>query len=128
MRLITATASTATGQALMRTAAEDLKKVRWSWAATRRSSCSATPTSRRPPAPRRRSFSNMGQICIAVNRILVDERVREPFVEALAAAVGEMTIGHGVDDGISTAPARPTPSALAPRSTSPTPSTAARAW
>ena len=37
-------------------------------------------------AAARRSFSNMGQICIAVNRVIVAERVAESFSEALGAA------------------------------------------
>jgi acyl-CoA reductase-like NAD-dependent aldehyde dehydrogenase len=37
-------------------------------------------------AAARRSFSNMGQICIAVNRIVVADRVADQFADALAAA------------------------------------------
>jgi acyl-CoA reductase-like NAD-dependent aldehyde dehydrogenase len=37
-------------------------------------------------AAARRSFSNMGQICIAVNRVIVANRVADSFAEALAAA------------------------------------------
>jgi succinate-semialdehyde dehydrogenase / glutarate-semialdehyde dehydrogenase len=37
-------------------------------------------------AAARRSFSNMGQICIAVNRVIVAERVADQFADALAAA------------------------------------------
>ena len=105
VRLITATASTATGQALMRTAAEDLKKVLLELGGHSPFVVLAdADVEEAARAAARRSFSNMGQICIAVNRILVDERVREPFVEALAAAVDEMTIGHGVLDGIEYGP------------------------
>ena len=37
-------------------------------------------------AAARRSFSNMGQICIAVNRVIVAERVADTFAEAIEAA------------------------------------------
>lgn len=44
-------------------------------------------------AAARRSFSNMGQICIAVNRVIVTERVADQFVEALGAAAAEAQPG-----------------------------------
>jgi acyl-CoA reductase-like NAD-dependent aldehyde dehydrogenase len=37
-------------------------------------------------AAARRSFSNMGQICIAVNRVIVADRVADRFADALATA------------------------------------------
>ena len=37
-------------------------------------------------AAARRSFSNMGQICIAVNRVIVAEQVADSFAEAVRAA------------------------------------------
>ena len=55
-------------------------------------------------AAARRSFSNMGQICIAVNRVLVDTACHDEFVDALAASVSSMRIGHGVDAGVEYGP------------------------
>jgi len=46
----------------------------------------------------RRSFRNMGQICIAINRIYVAESVYEPFLSKLAAAADALTIANGLDD------------------------------
>ncbi|NDW05966.1 NAD-dependent succinate-semialdehyde dehydrogenase [Jiella pacifica] len=46
----------------------------------------------------RRSFRNMGQICIAINRIYVAESVYEPFLSKLAAAADALTIDNGLDD------------------------------
>ena len=56
------------------------------WAATVRSSCSTTPTSR-PPSTRRwsRCYLCAGQSCTAGERILVHGAVRDEFVELLAA-------------------------------------------
>jgi succinate-semialdehyde dehydrogenase/glutarate-semialdehyde dehydrogenase len=44
----------------------------------------------------RRSFRNMGQICIAVNRIYVAREVYETFLEKFAAAADSLTIGDGL--------------------------------
>jgi acyl-CoA reductase-like NAD-dependent aldehyde dehydrogenase len=55
-------------------------------------------------AAARRSFSNMGQICIAVNRVLVADRVHGEFVEALRERVAAMRIGHGIEPGVEYGP------------------------
>lgn len=44
----------------------------------------------------RRSFRNMGQICIAINRIYVDEKVYEEFLAGFAKATRKLTIGNGM--------------------------------
>jgi succinate-semialdehyde dehydrogenase/glutarate-semialdehyde dehydrogenase len=46
----------------------------------------------------RRSFRNMGQICIAVNRIYVDFEIYEEFVERFAKATEKLVIGNGLTD------------------------------
>jgi len=46
----------------------------------------------------RRAFRNMGQICIAINRIYVAEPVYERFVERLAAAADALVIDNGLDN------------------------------
>jgi acyl-CoA reductase-like NAD-dependent aldehyde dehydrogenase len=103
--LVTATASTATGRAIMRAAADDIKRVSLElgghspFVVLEDSDVEAAAK-----AAARRSFSNMGQICIAVNRIVVAEPRHAEFVEALRASVGEMRIGHGVDAGIEYGP------------------------
>ena len=45
----------------------------------------------------RRSFRNMGQICIAINRIYVDSSVYDLFVEKFVQEVQALTIGNGLD-------------------------------
>ncbi len=52
----------------------------------------------------RRSFSNMGQICIAVNRILVQRKIYPRFVEAIAARTDAIRLGHGLDAGVQYGP------------------------
>lgn len=44
----------------------------------------------------RRSFRNMGQICIAVNRIYVDRTVYEEFLDRFSKAAKVLTIGNGL--------------------------------
>jgi succinate-semialdehyde dehydrogenase/glutarate-semialdehyde dehydrogenase len=56
------------------------------------------------PAAVRRSYSNMGQICIAVNRILVAERIEREFVEAFAEQARALRVGHGLDKGVEYGP------------------------
>lgn len=46
----------------------------------------------------RRSFRNAGQICIAVNRIYVQDRVRDEFVSRLAAAADALRVADGIKD------------------------------
>ncbi|SHO67208.1 succinate-semialdehyde dehydrogenase / glutarate-semialdehyde dehydrogenase [Pseudoxanthobacter soli DSM 19599] len=45
----------------------------------------------------RRSFRNMGQICIAINRIYVARQHYEGFLSALGAAADRLTIGNGIE-------------------------------
>lgn len=46
----------------------------------------------------RRSFRNMGQICIAVNRIYVHQDIYEDFLEKFTSATSKLTIGNGQTD------------------------------
>jgi len=45
----------------------------------------------------RRAFRNAGQICIAINRIYVQQAVYAPFVEALARAADALTVANGLN-------------------------------
>ena len=106
VRMITATASTSAGQSMMRAAAET----------------SGVPLmlelgghcpfvvlgdadiAEAASAAARRSFSNMGQICIAVNRILVADTIHAEFVDALASETRRIKLGHGIDPGVAYGP------------------------
>lgn len=46
----------------------------------------------------RRSFRNCGQICIAINRVYVDRRVHDAFLERLAAAADALVVDDGLDN------------------------------
>ncbi len=52
----------------------------------------------------RRSFRNMGQICIAINRIYVDSGIYETFLEKFTLAAGKLTIGDGLTDACDLGP------------------------
>lgn len=47
---------------------------------------------------------NTGEACTAANRFLVHESVVEEFGEKLAARIGAMTVGNGLDEGVSVGP------------------------
>ncbi len=49
-------------------------------------------------------FRNNGQTCVCANRIYVQAGVYDAFAEKLAAAVGKLTIGDGLKDGVTTGP------------------------
>src|SRR5690606_52124 len=49
-------------------------------------------------------YRNAGQTCVCANRLLVQDGIYDAFVEKLAAAVGGLQVGNGVDDGVSQGP------------------------
>lgn len=46
----------------------------------------------------RNSFRNAGQVCVSTERIYVDRRVADAFLEALVAETSKMTVGGGFDE------------------------------
>lgn len=104
--LLTATASVRTGSAIMRSAAPTLKKLTLElggqspFVVLDDADIEAAAV-----AAARRSFSNTGQICIAVNRILVADSAAEEFVSALEDEVRRIQVGYGLDDGVTCGPA-----------------------
>ena len=56
------------------------------------------------PAAVRRSYSNMGQICVAVNRIFVAERLVDEFADRFVDAAAGLRLGHGLDPGVEYGP------------------------
>lgn len=105
IRMITATASVPSGQSIMRAAAGTLKRLSLELGGQ----CPFVVLDDADPqeaaaAAARRSFSNMGQICIAVNRILVSRGIHDRFVEALVAETRKIRLGHGVQPGVAYGP------------------------
>src|SRR5208282_3944994 len=105
VRMITATASTSAGQSIMRAAAETLKRLSLELGGH----CpfivlGDADIAEAASAAARRSFSNMGQICIAVNRILVADTIYDEFVDALGAETRRIKLGHGTELGVAYGP------------------------
>ncbi|BDZ45277.1 aldehyde dehydrogenase family protein [Naasia aerilata] len=103
--MITATASTRTGQAIMRSAATTMKRVSLELGGQSPFVVlDDADVAEAATAAARRSFSNAGQICIAVNRILVADSIADRFVEAVAEEARAIRLGHGVDAGVTGGP------------------------
>lgn len=49
-------------------------------------------------------FRNAGQTCVCANRIYVQDGVYEAFADKLAAAVGRLQVGNGMDPGVTQGP------------------------
>lgn len=103
--MITATASTRTGQAIMRQAAETMKRVSLELGGHSPFIVLAdADVAEAAAAAARRSFSNAGQICIAVNRIIVADSIADEFVEAVAEEARAISLGHGTDPDVTGGP------------------------
>ncbi len=49
-------------------------------------------------------YRNAGQTCVCANRILVQDTIYDRFAERLTAAVGELKVGEGTEDGVTQGP------------------------
>jgi succinate-semialdehyde dehydrogenase / glutarate-semialdehyde dehydrogenase len=49
-------------------------------------------------------FRNMGQTCVCANRIFVQRKVHDAFVEKLVAKVGTLVVGPGTQPGVTQGP------------------------
>ena len=49
-------------------------------------------------------YRNMGQTCVCANRLLVQDGVYEEFAARLSQAVGGLTVGNGLQDGVKQGP------------------------
>jgi succinate-semialdehyde dehydrogenase/glutarate-semialdehyde dehydrogenase len=49
-------------------------------------------------------YRNTGQTCVCANRLLVQDGVYEAFTEKLKAAVSQLKVGPGTDDGVTQGP------------------------
>ena len=105
VRVISATASIPAGQAILRNAAGNLKKVCLELGGNAPLIVMADANlEEAAKAAHRRAFSNMGQICITVNRILVDRSVHCEFAEILSGLTDATLLGNGSDPGIEYGP------------------------
>ena len=96
---ITFTGSVATGQAVMRSAAEHVTRLVLELGGK---SPVVVPADCDIAAAVDQAFGaifeNAGQICSAGSRLVIERRIYAEFVERLAAKAGALTIGHGLRD------------------------------
>lgn len=96
-RMVAFTGSTGVGQHIMRTAANDLKKLILELGGhTPMVIFKDADLDRAVADGVKRSFRNMGQICNAVNRIYVEEDIAEAYFDRFKAATMKLTIGDGL--------------------------------
>ncbi len=99
--MISATASVPAGQAIMRDSAATLKRLSLELGGhSPFVVLGDADVEAAAQAAFRRSFSNMGQICIAVNRVIVADAVYDRFVDAITALTAATELGHGIDPGV----------------------------
>jgi len=104
-RLITITGSTETGRHVMRLAADHIKRLSLELGGqSPLLVLDDADLASVVPAAVRRSYSNSGQICIAVNRIFVADRLADDFTESFADAASHLRIGHGLEPGVEFGP------------------------
>jgi succinate-semialdehyde dehydrogenase / glutarate-semialdehyde dehydrogenase len=100
-RAVKITASTATGKRVMELASRHLKRLTLELGGqTPMIVLEDADLETVVPAAVRRSFSNMGQVCIGLNRVLVAERVADDFVDAAAQHTRTLRLGHGLDPDV----------------------------
>lgn len=102
---ISATASIAAGQDIMRNSAVNLKRI--SLELGGHAPFIVLPDADIEAAAKaamRRSFSNMGQICITVNRILTHQSIHADFLDALTAETKKIELGFGIDPDVAYGP------------------------
>jgi succinate-semialdehyde dehydrogenase / glutarate-semialdehyde dehydrogenase len=104
-RAVKITASTATGRRVMELAARHIKRLTLELGGqTPLIVLPDADVDRVVPAAVRRTYSNMGQVCIGVNRILVDRSIAADFVDAFAEHARALRVGHGLDPDIDYGP------------------------
>ncbi|TAK10923.1 MAG: aldehyde dehydrogenase family protein [Anaerolineae bacterium] len=95
---ITFTGSVETGRIIMKTAAEHIKPVVLELGGKSPNIIFAdTDLDLAVAEASKGIFSNTGQVCSAGSRVLVEARVRDAFVEKLAARTNQIKVGRGMD-------------------------------
>ena len=98
-RKIAFTGETETGRAIMASAAAHIKRVSLELGGQSPFIvCPDADLQAAAASAAQRAFSNMGQICISVNRIYVSEEVAEPFTEELVRRAERLKIGDGLKE------------------------------
>ena len=98
LRKITFTGSTAVGRHLVRQAAENLQRTSMELGGNAAFVVAADADIDLAVASALQAkLRNCGQVCVAANRLLVDESIIEQFLSKLLAALATACLGHGID-------------------------------
>ncbi|HOU70542.1 MAG TPA: NAD-dependent succinate-semialdehyde dehydrogenase [Methanothrix sp.] len=104
-RKIAFTGETAIGRSIMASAAAHIKRVSLELGGQSPFIvCADADIEAAAASAAQRAFSNMGQICISVNRIYIAEEVAEAFTSELVAAAERFKIGNGLDPDVDLGP------------------------
>ena len=104
-RKIAFTGETATGRSIMAAAAAHIKRVSLELGGQSPFIiCADADIKSAAASAAQRAFSNMGQICISVNRIYVADEVAEAFTDELVARAEGFKIGSGLDSDVDLGP------------------------
>ncbi|MFA6506208.1 MAG: NAD-dependent succinate-semialdehyde dehydrogenase [Treponemataceae bacterium] len=97
VRKIAFTGSSATGRLVLAACVDSLKKVSLELGGSLPMViCADCDLDAAVAGAVRRSFRNMGQICIAINRIYVDANIYEEFIRRFVAETRKLVIGDGL--------------------------------
>lgn len=104
-RKIAFTGETKTGRWIMEHAAQNIKRVSLELGGQSPFIvCEDADVGKAAASCVQRTFSNMGQICIRVNRIYVAERIAEEFTSRLVELTLRLKVGNGLDPGVDLGP------------------------
>jgi acyl-CoA reductase-like NAD-dependent aldehyde dehydrogenase len=104
-RKIAFTGETATGRSIMAAAVAHIKRVSLELGGQSPFIvCADADIKAAAASAAQRAFSNMGQICISVNRIYVADEVAESFTNELVARAERFKIGDGLDPDVDLGP------------------------
>jgi len=105
IRKISFTGSTEVGRAIMRGAADDLKRLSLELGGNAPFVVLADADLDAAVAGALvAKFRNTGQTCVAANRFIVEAAVAEPFTKKLVAAISKLKVGRGSDAGVDLGP------------------------
>ncbi|NIF60022.1 NAD-dependent succinate-semialdehyde dehydrogenase [Enterobacter sp. Ap-916] len=105
VRKISFTGSTAVGKTLMRNAAETMKKVSMELGGNAPYIVfDDADIDAAVKGAIANKFRNAGQVCVSVNRFFIQQNVYDSFVNKLAAEVGKLKVGNGLEEGVIVGP------------------------
>jgi len=104
-RKIAFTGETETGRWIMAQAANQIKRVSLELGGhSPFIVCGDADIEKAAAACAQRAFSNMGQICISVNRVYAADEVAEEFTDRLVHQTERLRIGNGLEDNVDLGP------------------------